>query len=91
MLSRCCCVGLSLVAVHEFLTAVAALVAEHRLQGVRASVFETRGLWSPGSVLVAHGLSCSAVGGIFLDQGSNPCLLHEQADSLLLSHQGSPQ
>ena len=28
--------------------------------------------------------------GIFLTQGSNPCLLHWQADSLPLSHQGSP-
>ena len=28
--------------------------------------------------------------GIFLTQGSNPCLLHWQADSLSLSHQGSP-
>ena len=87
----CCCVGLSLVAMHRFLTAVAALVAEHRMQGMRASVFETHGLWSPGSVVVAHGLSSSAAGGIFLNQGSNPFLLHWQVDSLLLSHQGSPQ
>ena len=28
----------------------------------------------PGSVVVAHGLSCSGPCGIFLDQGSNPCL-----------------
>ena len=28
--------------------------------------------------------------GIFLTQGSNPCLLHWQADSSPLSHQGSP-
>ena len=28
--------------------------------------------------------------GIFLTQGSSPCLLHWQADSLPLSHQGSP-
>ena len=27
---------------------------------------------------------------IFPDQGSNPCLLHWQVDSLSLSHQGSP-
>ena len=32
-------------------------------------------------------LSCSAACGIFLNQGSNPCLLHWQADSLPLSHQ----
>ena len=28
--------------------------------------------------------------GLFLTQGSNPCLLHWQAGSLPLSHQGSP-
>ena len=31
-----------------------------------------------GSVVIAHGLSCSMVCGIFLDQGSNPCPLHWQ-------------
>ena len=29
--------------------------------------------------------------GIFLDLGSNPCLLHRQEDSLPLSQHGSPQ
>ena len=43
-----------------------------------------------GSVIVAHGLSCSAACGIFPDQGSNPCPLHWQADSKPLRHQGSP-
>ena len=43
-----------------------------------------------GSVVVAHGPSCSAVCGIFLDQGSNPCPLHWQADSQPLHHQGNP-
>ena len=52
-------------------------------------------LWSTGSrrtgsVVVAHRLSCSAACGIFLDQGSNPCPLHWQADSQPLRHQGSP-
>ena len=42
------------------------------------------------STVVAHGLSCSAACGVFLDEGSKPCLLHWQADSLPLSHQGSP-
>ena len=37
-----------------------------------------------------HGLSCSEACGIFPDQGSNPRLLHWQADSFQLSHQGSP-
>ena len=39
---------------------------------------------------MAHGLSCSVACGIFPEQASNLCLLHRQADSLLLSHQGSP-
>ena len=43
-----------------------------------------------GSVVVAHGPSCSAVCGIFPDQGSNLCPLHWQADSQPLRHQGSP-
>ena len=43
-----------------------------------------------GSVIVAHGPSCSTACGIFPDQGSNPCLLHWQADSQPLRHQGSP-
>ena len=43
-----------------------------------------------GSVVVVHGLSCSAACGIFPDQGSNPCPLHWQADSQPLCHQGSP-
>ena len=44
-----------------------------------------------GSVIVAHGPSCSAACGIFPDQGSNPCAPHWQADSQPLRHQGSPR
>ena len=52
-------------------------------------------LWSTGSrragsVVVAHGPSCSAACGILPDQGSNPCPLHWQADSQPLHHQGNP-
>ena len=43
-----------------------------------------------GSVVVAHGLSCSVACGIFPDQGLNPCPLHWQADPQPLRHQGSP-
>ena len=43
-----------------------------------------------GSVVVAHGPSCSVACGILPDQGSNPCPLHWQADSQPLRHQGSP-
>ena len=44
---------------------------------------QTQQLWlsGSGSVVVAHGLSCSAACGIFPGQGSNPCPLHWQADS----------
>ena len=47
-------------------------------------------LQSTGSVIVAHRLSYSAARGILLGQGSNPCLLRWQADSLPLSHQECP-
>ena len=50
----------------------------------------SRGSRRAGSVIVAHGPSCSAACGIFPDQGSNPCVLHWQADSQPLRHQGSP-
>ena len=71
--------GCSLVAVCESLVAAAALVLEHGLQGAGASA------------VVAQGLPCSMACGRFLDQGLNLCLLHWEADSLLLSHQGSPR
>ena len=53
-------------------------------------LLRSRGSRRAGSVVVAHGLSCSAACGIFPDQGSNPCPLHWQADSQPLRHQGSP-
>ena len=72
----------------------------HRLPIVVASLvvetgYSSCGTWgqqlgllqSTGTTVAAHGLSCSAACGIFLDQGSNLCLL--QVDSLPLSHQGS--
>ena len=54
-------------------------------RGAQALALAGRGLR-----VVAHRLSCSAAYGVFLDQGTNPCLLHWQVDSLSLSHQGSP-
>ena len=39
---------------------------------------------------VAPGLRCSEACGIFPGQELNPCLLHWQADSLPLNHQGNP-
>ena len=56
----------------------------------RPLLLRSTGSKRAGSVLVAHGSSCSVACGIFPDQGSNPCSLHWQADSQPLRHQGSP-
>ena len=86
-----CCEGFSLVAVRRgyslvvlcgILIAGASLVVEHGLYSRWASVVVAPGLNS----YVVHGLSCSEAHGIFLDQGSNLCLLLWQVDSLPLSH-----
>ena len=84
--------------VHRLLIAAASLVEERRLWNAWSSVVETCGLSSCDSLgsrtqaqwLVVHGFSCSTACGLFSDQGSNRCLLHWQADSLLLSPKGSP-
>ena len=88
--------GLFLIAVCRLLTAVASLCRAQALRASRlrefqgvGSVVETRGLQRAGSVVVAHGLSCSMACGILPDQGSNPCLQHWRVDSLTLSSQGS--
>ena len=83
--------GYSLVAVRRLLIAVASLVVEHRLQSMQAQQLWLQDSRGSGSEVVAHGRSCSTACGIFPDQGSNLCLLHWQADSLPLSHQGSPR
>ena len=70
--------GLLFLVVHRLLIAVTALVVEHRLQGVWASVG------------VVHRLSCSVPRGVLPNQGLNSCSLHWQADSQPLAHQGSP-
>ena len=56
----------------------------------RPLLLRSTGSRCTGSVVVAHGPSCSTACGIFPDQGSNPCPLHWQADSQPLRHQGSP-
>ena len=77
-LSSCGERGPLFTAVRGPLTIAASLVAEHRPR--RA-----------GSVIVAHGPSCSTACGILPDQGLNPCTLHWQAESQPLRHQGSPR
>ena len=55
------------------------------------SVVAAHGLYSVGSVTVAHAPSCPSRG--MWDPpgpGSNPCPLYWQVDSLPLSHRGSP-
>ena len=56
----------------------------------RPLLLRSTGSRRSGSVIVAHGPSCSAACGIFPDQDLNPCPLHWQADSQPLHHQGSP-
>jgi len=76
--------------VFRLLAAEASLGGEQRPQGAQASVAAAPGLYSTSSAVAEHGLSCSTAYGTFWDQRSNLCLLHWQADSLSLSHQGSP-
>ena len=57
------------------------------MRGLR-SCSSWAGLQSAGSVVVVTGLV--APRGVFPDQGWNQHFLHWQADSLPLSHQGSP-
>ena len=68
--------------------AVASLV-ECGLWGLGSSAVAAPGLQHIGLIVVCR-LSCSEARGIFLDQGPNPSLLHWQAESLSLNHQGSP-
>ena len=79
--------GLSLVAasgVHSSLRCAGLSLSRPLLLG-------STGSRRAGSVVVAHGPSCSAACGIFPDQGWNPRPLHWQADSQPLRHQGSPR
>ena len=67
---------------------VASLVPEHRLQELHheGSVVAACWLWSAGSVVVVHGLSCSVACGIFSVKGLSPCPLPWQVDSNSLCH-----
>ena len=82
----------SLVAVQTFLQLQQAVLLSsvHRLLTAVASLVSEPGRWDTGSVVVVDRLSCSTACGVIPDQGSNPCLLRWQADSLPLSPQGSP-
>ena len=87
--------GYSLVAVHSACGGFSCCWRmSSRARGLQeswceGSVVAAARLQSTGSLVAAHGLSCSEACGIFPSQGLNPCLLHWQAVSLPLSHQGS--
>ena len=87
MLGLCCCA----LAFSSSITW--GLLSSHvlRLLISVASLVVKNGLWSVGSVVVVHGLSCPVACGISPDQGLNLCYLHWQADSYPLGHQDSPQ
>ena len=70
--------GYSPVVMCRLLIEVVSFVAEHGLEGTRASVVAAHRLQSADSVVVLHGLSCPRVCGILPVQGLNPCLLHLQ-------------
>ena len=92
MLGLCCCRGSSLVAMMGatpclqcmgfsvrwllLLQSTGSVVCGLGSCGSQASEFVVPGLWSTRLRVVAHGLSCFSERGIFLDQGSNPGLLH---------------
>ena len=81
--------GYCLIAAHGPLTTWRLLLQSVGSRACRA--FSSCGTWAQQLWLwtLEHRLSCPVVCGIFLDQGSNPCLLCWQVDFLPLSHQGS--
>ena len=105
VLGACCCVDFSLVVASRGFSLAVGVWASHRggsscrrAQAPGCMGFSNCGTWAQQRRLqslehrlriVAQGLSCSLPCGIFLDQGSNSCLLHWQADAWPLSHQGS--
>ena len=93
VLGLCCWVHFSLAVASRGYSNCGAWASHRRawVLGCMGSVAGAPQLQSTDSVVVAHGLSCSATCGIFPDQGKNPCLLHWQADSLPLSHWGGPE
>ena len=62
-----------------------------QLLSLRAQALGAHGLRRCSSRVPEHRLRRPVARGILPDQGSNPCLLRQQADSLPLSHEGSPE
>ena len=94
----CCYIGFSLGAVHQLLTAVTSTVAEHGLQGTRASAVVARGLGSWGSQALEHktlstcGVQAQLLHSMWDLPGSGTGLMSPaMADGLFTTkHQGSP-
>ena len=86
MLDLCCCVGSSLVVMCECVTAVTLLVQStaSRVWGFSSCVSWASEHRLIGSVVMAHGPSCSTACGVFLSQELKPWPLHWQAGSLPL-------
>ena len=82
-----CYMDFSLLAVNGDSSPVAVhgLLHYHGFSCCKAQTLDT------DSIVVVQRFRCSTACGIFLDQGSNPCLLHWQVDSLPPSHQGNLQ
>ena len=78
--SSCSKQVLLFIGVRVLLIVVAFLVVEHGLQWLQHAGFSGLGALELRLSSCAR-LSCSAVCGIFPDQGLNPCLLHWPADS----------
>ena len=79
-----CCEGFSLAAASRGYSLVEVcgllIVGAQVLGRMGFSSFGSQAL-DTGPIVVVQRLSCSVAGGIFLDQGSNPTLLHWQNDS----------
>ena len=78
--------GFSLVAVSGGYSPV---VCGHLIAVASRHRARTLGTWT--SVVVAHRFSCHLACGMFLDQRSNPCVMHWQVDFYPLSHQAGPR
>ena len=86
VLCFCCRVGSSLVVMCECVTAVTLLVQStaSRVWGFSSCVSWASEHRLIGSVVMAHGPSCSTACGVFLSQELKPWPLHWQAGSLPL-------
>ena len=86
-----CCVGVSVAAVSGGCSSSSsAFFSFQWLRLLWSTGSRHRGSWRADSGVAVRGLRCPAACGIFLEEGSNPCPLHCQADSYPLYHQGSP-